>query len=85
MAIKHADTELDCFIASNQLEESIMTSLVARKTLWDTTGRMRAMTGSYGKYFNHLSCRVVLYMIYGMRGVVKWVIKHEAKLHVNTK
>ena len=32
-AIKHADIELDHFIASNQLEEPIMTSLVARKTL----------------------------------------------------
>ena len=44
-AIKHGDAELDCFIASNQLEEPIMTSLVARKTLWDTTGRVQAMIG----------------------------------------
>ena len=44
-AIKHADAELDRFIASEQLEEPIVTSLVARKTLWDTIGRVRAMTG----------------------------------------
>ena len=44
-AIKHADAELDPFIASNQLEEPIMTSLVARKTLWNTTGRVRVTTG----------------------------------------
>ena len=31
-AIKHADAKLDCFIASNQLKEPIVTSLVARKT-----------------------------------------------------
>ena len=30
--IKHADTELDHFIASNQLNEPIMTSLLERKT-----------------------------------------------------
>ena len=31
VAIRHADAELDHFIASNQLEEPIVTSLVARK------------------------------------------------------
>ena len=45
VAIKHIDAELDHFITSNQLEEPIVTSLVARKTLWDTTGRVRVMTG----------------------------------------
>ena len=45
MAIKHVHAELDRFFASIQLEEPIVTSLVARKTLWDTTGRVRVMTG----------------------------------------
>ena len=44
-AIKHVDAELDRFIASKQLEKPIVTSLVARKTLWDATGWVQAMTG----------------------------------------
>ena len=39
MTIKHADAELDHFIASNQLEELIVTSLVSRKTLLDSDDR----------------------------------------------
>ena len=44
-AIKHADAEPDRFIASNQLKEPIVTSLIDRKTLRDTTGRVQEMTG----------------------------------------